>query len=53
MSCSSRWPTVYDFEQLQNQINQIVKDDYSHGFYELSPVKKELYQGENKCKNQD
>ncbi len=46
MSCSSRWPTVYDFEQLQKQIKQIVKENYSKGFYTLASKQSELYQGD-------
>lgn len=42
----SRWPTVYDFEQLQSQIKEIVKSDYKEGFYSISPKAFELYQGD-------
>jgi len=45
MRCD-RWPTVYDFEELQNQIKQIVKSNYSKGFYNLSIDKHSLFQGD-------
>ena len=46
MSYKSRWPTVYDFEQLQSQIKEIVKCNYSQGFYTSLPKQNELYQGD-------
>ena len=49
MSCSSRWPTVYDFEQLQNQI---VKDgsEYFIDFTKILTVSKEYLHKETEAK---
>ncbi len=41
-----RWPTIYDFEQLQSQIKEVVKSNYIRGFYSLTPKTQELYQGD-------
>lgn len=41
-----RWPTVYDFKELEEQIKEIVKDNYSKGFYSLTPRNSELFQGD-------
>ncbi|WOE69067.1 hypothetical protein RZR97_08085 [Hydrogenimonas thermophila] len=45
MQCD-RWATIYDFEELQNQIKQIVKSNYTKGFYKLSIDKHSLFQGD-------
>ena len=42
----SRWLTVYDFEQLQIQIKEILKCDYNQGFYTNTPKRSELFQGD-------
>ena len=41
-----RWPTVYDSKELEEQIKKIVKDNYSKGFYSLTPRNSELFQGD-------
>lgn len=41
-----RWPTIYDFDQLKNQIKRIVDSNYIRDFYTLSINEKELYQGD-------
>ena len=42
---TERWPTVYDFKELQTQISEIAKCNYSRGFYSLCE-KNELCQGD-------
>ncbi|WP_368028862.1 hypothetical protein [Arcobacter sp. s6] len=41
-----RWPTVYDFKELETQIKEIVKNNYTIGFYSLTPKNNELFQGD-------
>ncbi len=44
---NKRWSTIYDFEQLQSQIKDILKNNYKKGFYLNKPEKhffiKEIY----------
>jgi hypothetical protein len=45
MNCE-RWPTAYDFNDLQSQIKDIVKSDYLDNFYTKNMDKNSLFQGD-------
>lgn len=44
---SNRWPPIYDFEELGQQINKLIKDEsIFNQFYELQISNTELFQGD-------
>lgn len=46
-NCSiSRWPTIYDFDNLQKEISSLLKRGLNDGFYNIDPDLDNLYQGD-------
>ncbi|MEA1988715.1 MAG: hypothetical protein U9N57_05860 [Pseudomonadota bacterium] len=45
-TCVNRFPVVYDFDDLKNQIRELVKSGLECNFFESYPKSDEIYQGD-------